>query len=348
MIRPRRLRSILSAACLAVSLSFPFPAPAQSGGAAGTPYGGTLARGERFAIHRVQSGNTLERIALNYLGSADHAWIVARYNGVREAVAGTLVAIPLGNVDFDQIRQDGLRTVPVLSYHRFDGKDPKMSVSPEQFRRQMELLKTEGYRSLTGAQLLDYLNGRRPVPPKSVLITIDDGFRSTYSVAFPVLKRLGFTAVLFLYPKYIGSGRTAMTWAQVREMAGAGFDIGSHTMTHVSLLARENESATAYEKRLAYELEESRRVLEEKAGVPVNLFAYPYGHYDGIVASAVAHAGYEAAFTVIRGGNASTQWPYALKRSMIYGDAGLDGFRKNIATWRKLEIPWKLFVRTKE
>ena len=87
----------------------------------------------------------------------------------------------------------------------------------------MEYLARNGYRVIPLAQLARFLDGKEPLPRKSVVITIDDGYRSTYEIAYPILKKYGFPATVFLYSDFVGAA-DAMTWAQMKEMVALGPD----------------------------------------------------------------------------------------------------------------------------
>src|SRR6185436_6186310 len=101
----------------------------------------------------------------------------------------------------------------------------------------------------------------------------------------------------------IGKATIAMTWKQIREMADAGVDVQSHSLSHPYLTRRMHRSLDeeAYAKWLRHELRESRRILEKETGRAVEFLAYPYGDFDGFVARQAAAAGYEGAFTCVFG-----------------------------------------------
>jgi peptidoglycan/xylan/chitin deacetylase (PgdA/CDA1 family) len=140
-----------------------------------------------------------------------------------------------------------------------------------------------GYNVIPLRHLYEYVAGTRASLPKNaVVITIDDGWRSTYTEAFPELQKRRFPFTVFIYPNIIGKTSNALTWKQIREMAEAGVDIQSHSLTHPYLTKRHNRSKgeKAYAEWLAKELRESRRILEKETGQKVEFLAYPYGDFD--------------------------------------------------------------------
>ncbi|MCG0238166.1 MAG: polysaccharide deacetylase family protein [Firmicutes bacterium] len=169
----------------------------------------------------------------------------------------------------------------------------------------MDYLARAGYNTVTLAQLYRHLTSGEPLPEKPVVITFDDGYASFYEHAFPRLRERGFVATLFVITDKVGTPRY-VTWEQVREMAAAGIEIGSHTATHPDL--RELEAS-----QLEHEVSGSRKTLEEQVGVPVLFFCYPGGYYDEAALAAVQTAGYLGAVTTVFGaaapGDDPLQWP---------------------------------------
>ena len=220
-----------------------------------------------------------------------------------------------------------LAIATILCYHIVESpQDPRMEVSREAFRQQMRYLAMTGYTVIPLRDLYDYASGKRAsLPPNSVVITIDDGWRSTYTEVFPEMKRRGFPFTVFIYPKIIGQTPYAMTWKQIREMADAGVDVQSHTFSHGFLSRRRHPEASDqdYAAWLERELKESKKVLEKETGRQVHFLAYPYGDYDRRVRENVAKAGYEAGLTceygrVRRGSDPMRMKRVAIEKSMDF------------------------------
>ena len=143
----------------------------------------------------------------------------------------------------------------------------------------MEYLKNNNYNVITLADLEGFLKASRPIPPRSVVITVDDGFRSAYDIAYPILKPYGFRATFFIYTDFLGGGRS-LTWAAINEMRASGMiDIQSHSKSHASFSPAdgEMESNAAYAARIRTEIDPPKATLERQLGSPVNHLAYPYG-----------------------------------------------------------------------
>jgi peptidoglycan/xylan/chitin deacetylase (PgdA/CDA1 family) len=151
------------------------------------------------------------------------------------------------------------------------------------------------------------------------LITVDDGWLCAYTEIFPELRRRGMPWTLFVYPKIVGRGEHAVTWAQVAEMAEAGADVESHTWTHSSLTLASNNP-----ELLDHELADSRKTIEQKSGASVRFLSYPYGDYDPTVIAAAEAGGYEAAVTTRRAPIAPSSSPFALTRYLIHNDTTLE------------------------
>lgn len=200
--------------------------------------------------------------------------------------------------------------VVVLCYHRIEGKaGGSLSIEPALFEEQMRKIKDSGIPVIGMQDFLAYRRGEKSIPPKSIIITIDDGYVSGYEVGWPILKKYGFPFTMYVYLTYINAGGKSISWAQLAEMRDAGVDIGSHTVLHADLRSKPRRltgsqlpmSATVtpmdYDTWLKFELEHSKHVLEEKLGIKCSTIAYPFGLNNEKVRQAATAAGYEAAFT---------------------------------------------------
>ncbi|HYC61592.1 MAG TPA: polysaccharide deacetylase family protein [Thermoanaerobaculia bacterium] len=225
-----------------------------------------------------------------------------------------------------------LPTATVLCYHIVEAPAaPRMHIDRETFRQQLRYLEMTGYNVVPLRHVYEFVSGKRASLPKNaVVITIDDGWRSTYTEAFPELQKRKFPFTVFIYPNIIGKTSNALTWEQIRVMAKAGVDIQSHALTHPFLTRRKHRSMSdeQYAAWLHRELAESRRILEKESGKKVQFLAYPYGDYDDRVATAAASAGYTAALTCDFGRVKKGSDPLKMKRFVIDDKMDFAAFRK--------------------
>lgn len=347
----------ISVVVLAVGCTIPAPAPPPAPPArvppplaaptAGTWPGATgevVGRSDRLLIYLPRPGDTLEGIAARFLGGGEHAWRIADANGQLWKLSdGEPVVVPLVRRNPIVVTADGIQTVPILCYHRFGSSPNKMTVTPAQFEAQLDWLARNHYRVLRLGELIGFLAGREPLPLRSVVITIDDGYESVHRHALPLLRKYGFPATVFIYTDFVGA-RDAMGWAQLRELADSGlFDIQAHSKTHRNLVQRTpTETDTEYRLAVDGELRLSRAVLERRlasAGVQVRHFAYPYGNANDLVLDSMRRNGFDIGVTVHPGGNAFFAHPLLLRRTMIFGDHDLDAFKARVQIRRPTSRP---------
>lgn len=179
----------------------------------------------------------------------------------------------------------------ILMYHRFgEDKYPTTNVRIEQFEEHLEILSSGEYSVWPLQEIISNLQAGKPVPDRTVAITIDDAYLSVYEVAMPRLKERGFHATLFVATRPIDRDlRNYMDWDQLREWQAAGFGIGSQTRTHPHMHRKSIEANRE-------ELEVSNERFLAELGIRPTLFAYPYGEYNLGVIDLVKAAGFEAAF----------------------------------------------------
>lgn len=223
--------------------------------------------------------------------------------------------------------------VVVLCYHRLEGKaGGALSIEPALFEEHMQKIKDAGLTVISMKDFLAWRRGEKQIPPKCVLITIDDGYVSGYEVGWPILKKYNYPFTMFVYLNYISTGGKAITWQQLAEMRDAGVDIGSHTVSHQDL-RKKGKGADTYEDFLKEELGRSKQVIEEKLGIKVLSIAYPQGRTNDKVSQAAKEYGYELGFTTYGMRLVQNANPYALGRYDVTAkDAqGRDGFTAAIS-----------------
>ena len=128
--------------------------------------------------------------------------------------------------------------VVIFGYHRFvkNVRRPDTEITPELFEQQMQELKNKNISVIPMQDFLAWRRGEKAIPPKSAIITFDDGWKSQYDVAWPILKKFNYPVTLFIYTEGIRPGRfsggESMGWEHLAEMRDAGVDIQGHTATH--------------------------------------------------------------------------------------------------------------------
>ncbi|MDR5586272.1 polysaccharide deacetylase family protein [Clostridium aquiflavi] len=201
--------------------------------------------------------------------------------------------------------------VTVLGYHSIGDefkKDP-LVVSKDLFRTHLQAIKDAGYTTITLHELYDYLYNGAKIPKKSVVITLDDGYKDNYTNAFPILKEFSMNATMFIIGNYL-DGDVYLLPSQVKEMSDYGIDIEGHTLTHREL------STLNYDEQLK-EVKESKTKLENITGKNINFIAYPSGSYNDETLKAVKEAGYSMAFTVKKGQAHKGDNQYEINRVLV-------------------------------
>lgn len=225
-------------------------------------------------------------------------------------------------------------SIPVLCYHQFDAASrAPYAISPATLRAQLNTLKRKGYTPIPLSRLVDLLYGR-PVnlPKRPVVITVDDGYRSLYTLGYPIIfKEYGFPFTAFIYTDIVGRTKEAVTWAEMEEMAAAGVDVQGHTKSHHPLTRRNlGEVEESYRARIRQELGESKQILEAHLKRPVTCLAYPYGIFDEAVEAMVKETGYLAALTCNSGNNDRATGPYHIDRRIVGRRLSLARFEINL------------------
>jgi peptidoglycan/xylan/chitin deacetylase (PgdA/CDA1 family) len=218
----------------------------------------------------------------------------------------------------------------VLCYHRFAAHPERFKEPLTEYRLplvelewQMQYLKDHGITPISMGQLKDYWFYGKPLPAKPVLLTFDDGDRSIYEVAFPVLRKYGFPGVLFIYTDFIHNQGDSLHLPDIRAMQKAGWALESHTKSHFQLgLEDEKRPTVEFLELLRTELLVPIRFMKEKFDYDTTTLAYPYGIYNEKIVTATRENGYQLAFGVnpkpaYPAANDHTVPPLKLKRNLV-------------------------------
>jgi len=212
-------------------------------------------------------------------------------------------------------------SLPILMYHGVDSQPSVINFPPDRFRWQIKWLYTHGYKSIPLSELNRCMITGQDLPERSVVLTFDDGYQSLYTEVFPILQQYSFSATIFLVAGFCNKdnywpGQPSMiprmkllTWEQIGEMSRFGIEFGSHTVNHPRL---DHLPANALHDEIVL----PKEILESRLGIPVTVFAYPYGRYTDLVKDMV-RSSYEAACSTRIGLVKTNSDRYALERVEI-------------------------------
>lgn len=210
--------------------------------------------------------------------------------------------------------------VPIIMYHQvFPNSDPeyRLAVSLETFERQMRFLKTSHYNVIGLEDLANLIRDKKKIPPRTIAITLDDGYLNSYTYAFPILKKYNLPATVFIIAGEVGrrdkSGlRDRLSWEEIKEMQESGIiSVGSHCLGPEPLTNIKND------EDLRKEIFDSKKILEEKLGKTVNAFSYPEGKFNDSIKQLVINAGYKLAVATNPGKKFPPDDLFTLKRLRI-------------------------------
>lgn len=209
---------------------------------------------------------------------------------------------------------------PILMYHSINPQPvagKMLTVSPETFERQMHFLKSQRYNVLRLEELAALIKDKKKVPPRSLAITFDDGYKDNFLYAFTILKKYALPATMFIIIDEVGRPQNdRLSWDDIKIMRDSGLIVfGSHTLGPEPLVNIKSDEEL---KRQVYE---SKKILEEKLGRSVTLFSYPEGRFNAKIKNMVIAAGYKAAVATNPGKTFPNDDVFALKRLRISENA---------------------------
>lgn len=217
--------------------------------------------------------------------------------------------------------------VPILMYHRIDDPPPgadairrDLSVRPKSFEAQLQYLKQEGYQSISLNDLALHLTVGKPLPPRPVILTFDDGYADAYTHAFPLLSRYGFEGTFFLISGPIDAENPDfLSWDQVKEMHAAGMRFEPHSYDHPDMRGRDFDF-------LVFQILAPKEAIEARTGETCRFFAYPSGRYDQFVIDVLRSAHFWGGILTRQGATHTTDSLFTLRRIRVRGEEDLDAF----------------------
>jgi peptidoglycan/xylan/chitin deacetylase (PgdA/CDA1 family) len=231
--------------------------------------------------------------------------------------------------------------VPILMYHhvgimsqgpdasiKVDPMAADLMVSPQDFEAQVQYFKNLGYHSVSVSQVYNALENKGPLPEKPIVFTFDDGFKDVFENAIPILEKYNYNGTFAVATQLLGRPTYAV-WDDVITAQKSGMEIVSHTENHLDLTA-----AKYSDEDLKREIFGSKQILEEKLGIPVDFFVYPYGRRNAKVEQMVHDAGYKMAFTTDYGQHLKMDQMLSLPRVRVHGQDGLVKLMHIFEPWK--------------
>ncbi|MEM6910569.1 MAG: polysaccharide deacetylase family protein [Verrucomicrobiota bacterium] len=215
--------------------------------------------------------------------------------------------------------------VSILCYHDFTDQLPATveRIRTEVLRAQLETLREKGIAVIALSDFLAWRAGKKVIPSPAVVITIDDGWRTVYTDAFPVFREFGVPFSVFLYTSFVDTGRRSLTLGMIRELLQGQGEIGSHSYSHPypsQIKAFRERGEEAFANFLEREMKSSKKWLEDNFGQPITAYAYPGGIHNDEITAYGLEIGYQALFTVNPARTPWDQQPGLINRFQIFGN----------------------------
>ena len=236
--------------------------------------------------------------------------------------------------------------IPILMYHEVSevterrkktrSTNPAYALSIKQFHNQMNYLHKNGYQTLS---LNELLNNKTPAYQRSLIITFDDGWANNHTNAFPILREHGLSATIFIITGFIGQS-DYLDWNQLREMDKEGMSIQSHTVSHKPLVGFPRD-------QLMYELDASKKSIEDNLGKQVDFLSVPHGMINRKVVDMARTLGYKAICTTEPGFSHRYGDPAIFKRINISDRYQIDTFEKIVQINRTIILSLIFFKKIK-
>lgn len=230
----------------------------------------------------------------------------------------TATATPTQNLIYNE---PGRIDAPILLYHHVEGdtSNSRYTVSVPNFKAQIQALHEMGYTAIPISLFLDALLDGAEIPESPVVITFDDGHESVYENAFPIMNAYDFPGVFYIVANRLNGVEDFVDVPELREMIAAGWEIGSHSYSHVDL--------TKNHEGVSREIAESKSILENALSIQVETFAYPFGTIDSFLAQKVSDYRYRAGMGLGTRSTHTRNNLFYLERIEIYGDYSLEEFK---------------------
>jgi len=230
--------------------------------------------------------------------------------------------------------------LPILLYHRVtegdvEGSKVGIYITKQKFEEQLQHLQKNNFRTITFFDIKNAIEGTKLLSEKNIILTFDDGYEDNYTIAFPLLKKFGATAVIYLVTgiesnfwdkKKDEPDATLLNKNQIAEMFEYGIEFGAHTLSHANLTEVTKE-------QILKEIYNSKIHIEKELQLPVISFAYPYGECNEMVKNAVKSLGFAFGVATDSGPLYILKDLFQIRRQIIFSHTSLFQFRKKISKW---------------
>lgn len=294
-----------------------------------------LIRTDQFVIVTVQKGETLQSLARDHLNDGSKWPAIAAYNRIDAVFAGQQLVIPLHPTQYGGLTTEGYQTVPILLYTQIKQTEKTAhGVSAETFERQMDYLTAAKFETITLDQFFGFLQLADQLPSDAVMICFDGAERWVYDVGFPVLRRKGLKAALFIPVDQIDQPGK-LTWIELSEMAANGIDIGVLGKT---IILTPGKDPDKHLNDLEREIVAAKKAIEQYFNPAGHYFAYPQGKTDDLTIALLKKHGYRLGFTRQNGSNPFFVHNFNIRRTTIKDQSSIKQFQKNLITFQKAQL----------
>jgi peptidoglycan/xylan/chitin deacetylase (PgdA/CDA1 family) len=292
-------------------------------------------RTDKFVIVTVKKGETLQSLARDHLDDGSKGPIIAAYNHIDTVSAGQRLVIPLQPTRYGGLTTQGYQTVPILLYTQIQ-KTAKTAhgISLKTFERQMNYLTAAKFETITLDQFFGFVQLADQLPSNAVMICFDGADRWIYEVGFPVLRREGLRAALFIPVDQIDQPGK-LTWIELSEMAANGIDIG---VLGKQIILAPGKDPDKHLSDIEREIVAAKKAIEHHLNPAGHYFAYPQGKTDDLTVALLKKHGYRLGFTRKSGSNPFFVHNFGIRRTTIKGQSSMKQFEKNLITFQKAQL----------
>ncbi|MGD9007229.1 MAG: polysaccharide deacetylase family protein [Desulfobacteraceae bacterium] len=294
-----------------------------------------MIRTDQFVIVTVKKGETLQSMARDHLNDGSKWPIIAAYNRIDAVAAGQRLVVPLQPTQYGGLSTRGYQTIPILLYTQIK-QTPKTahSVSPKTFERQMNYLTAAKFKTITLDQFFGFVQLADQPPSSAVMICFDGADRWIYDVGFPVLRREGLSAALFIPVDQIDQPGK-LTWIELSEMAANGMDIG---VLGKEIIFTPGKDPDKHLSDLEREIVAAKKAIEHHLNPAGHYFAYPKGKRDDLTIALLKKHGYRLGFTRKSGSNPFFVHNFNIRRTIIKDQSSMQQFQKNLVIFQKAQL----------